>query len=700
MATLILYKNSKIIPTENYIVDSIEDYLNSLTKETILNFQYIKHAFALSIKLNKSQSTLNFFDDSNNINYVSIQNTNDTYPSYYFVIKKTWISEETISLILQMDTINTFTTERNSFVISPRTLIHRQHKNRFGYRVSPQTGRRIYFRQIDEINEGINPKKILKEKEKISNEIDEDCYLIYKNSKDDSEATDNVVNCFLCFSKPHTIRTILNAYVLEISDFGNNDSLRLRNTSGNTNGRIEFFDEYTKTNISLLVSDIVSFTGSQLFQKRGDYIYMYYQSTLHGQAYLFKYAKFNMSHDFTLNSSQDIFYTTRYLPTMTTQLYAFSEVNKTSSKIIKIIKLPYIPTYGFYTDEDIIIYNYEIWNFSNDENMLQLISLNTEFLSDIAQTQAVNKAFDLTGLLPASFSYTDNKVNERESKLFHSDFYTIKFYYDSFSKELKNEYLDPEETSNCYISFKPSRTINSRFIFKINPSAMYKYPDEDYPEILSVERNNDEVIYNSPYINYIRSGFNYDVKSKNRQEAFSWFTTALGLTAGITSLAVGSKTIGAGLIASSVLSIANSINTTIQAENNLNSKMEQLRWQTNSVNNSDAVDLMSYYCNNRLYSAIYEPTSHMKKVLYDLFFYVGYMKEEQGTPDFYSRIWFNFVSCDLIFDEIVNIPDECLEDLISRFKGGITNMHMNEINSIKTWDWNRQYENWESIFFI
>ena len=131
-----LYANSKILPEKNFKVDSLESYLATLTKLEITGDtektapQYIKHDLNLFVKINKNQEVLNYFDSDNNYNYMSIQNTDDTYPVYYFIIKKEWVSKNTLGLVLVMDTVNTFTTERSSFTISDRTLVNREHKDR------------------------------------------------------------------------------------------------------------------------------------------------------------------------------------------------------------------------------------------------------------------------------------------------------------------------------------------------------------------------------------------------------------------------------------------------------------------------------------------------------------------------------------------------------------------------------------------
>ena len=89
----------------------------------------------------------------------------------------------------------------------------------------------------------------------------------------------------------------------------------------------------------------------------------------------------------------------------------------------------------------------------------------------------------------------------------------------------------------------------------------------------------------------------------------------------------------------------------------------------------------------------------MKKSLFDLFFYTGYICGYRGTPDFSSRIRFNFVSCDLDFDmgksSSKYLREEFLQDLMAKFSAGVTNIHY--YNS--QWDFAQKYENWETMFF-
>ena len=133
-STLTLYFNSILNLDKNFALDdggsnrTIEQYLSTLVSLTINDFQYIKHGLSISIKLERGQHGLMMGANAQDLNYAKIQNGTET-PMYYFIINKTWKSVNTIELVLSMDTLNSFTFNKD-YLINKRTFINRQHKNR------------------------------------------------------------------------------------------------------------------------------------------------------------------------------------------------------------------------------------------------------------------------------------------------------------------------------------------------------------------------------------------------------------------------------------------------------------------------------------------------------------------------------------------------------------------------------------------
>ena len=144
---------------------------------------------------------------------------------------------------------------------------------------------------------------------------------------------------------------------------------------------------------------------------------------------------------------------------------------------------------------------------------------------------------------------------------------------------------------------------------------------------MTIARNNEEVLYNVPYINYIRNGFNYDVKSKELSAASTWASVGAGALGVVTSLLLPSaplKIAGIiGSVVSSAISIKNAVVSTIQNEQSLKEKLQQARNQASSVAGSDDVDLMSAYALNRFKYYVYTCTPLITSLIDDLFYFTG-----------------------------------------------------------------------------
>lgn len=833
-----LYKNSKILPDKNFKVDSLEDYLETLTKEEFLKMQHIKHGLSISVDINKTQATLDFFNSANNYNYISIQNVgDDTYPCYYFILRKVWLSNGAIRFILKMDTLNTFTTERGSYSISNKTLVDREHKDRFGlfmvigstiddgfidndvifnkqkileltgqshlefdhnnvtikwfnnqthkfvdeyslvcaeirtddgqikiygydnddnvilksvinldqlpdyYYLSWRTNSSYddftcaeieddiyklydeYFttkikRTIDMYGEGLTPILLKTGSLKINDKNlgDVNWYLVYKN-RDDVEATDfnqvNPVECYVIQDNPINV-TYTGGNVIAVKDL--------------EDGHLY----YVKWDANVTLTDDQSRTGSTNETSTARYGLYFYKSgndivwgetygnqgdtpqyaTLYTEIGRTKYLSSNVNpliagksdsilHVLTptewTNETSEV---TLTLASSSVQIDGIDDIDRSSAKMIKIIKLPYCP---IELTKSGSIYSFDSSKFeykATDEiTGIAFKDLNMSLLRSI-ETLMLNPYYAIEDLDFTNVSPYDKYQSKFESKLLHSDFYQKKFVYDSFSYTFKLEFADVyNDIPQLFnFKFKMTTTINSKFLYQFDETIL-SYATEDYERSLPVARNNEMALYNNQYINYLRTGFNYDVKSKNRQEVASVVGTGLQLVGAIASFASAGVTggmgiaTGIGLLTSTTMSAINTANTIAQSEQNIQARMTQARSQATNVSGSDDVDLMSYYAGNRPRMMTYELSPKMKQAMLDVFHYNGYISGEMKVPNTTGRIWFNFVSCDIIFSEVKNIPDDCLEDLKTLFKDGVTYMHKYE----NEWNWERQYENWEDF---
>lgn len=378
-------------------------------------------------------------------------------------------------------------------------------------------------------------------------------------------------------------------------------------------------------------------------------------------------------------------------------VYSLDQYDRTLSTLIKIIKLPYCPVnYSYnYDNEELIMDSM----FQFDTEKLVLTDINSKFSATI-QTEIDNP---IASALNISHQITigESRDNDFESKLFHSDYHQIKFVYDSFSYTfpLEKIYINASIfTDKFRFKFVMTSTMNSKFAFMFD-DIVYKYATEDYPNVVCVARNNEEVIYNSTYLNYLRTAYNYDLKAKERTEMASTIGTALTIVGSVASVGLAIASENPALIVSSIIgatasittSVINNVNTIAQQEANQESKLKQLQAQSVSVAGSDDVDIMSAYCNNRAKLCLYKVSERMKNALADLFFYTGYATNEMKIPSFNSRYYFNFIAMIPDIINVCNLSEEIIEDLKTRWSNGVTIIHKRS----NAWNMAQDKENWE-----
>ena len=374
----------------------------------------------------------------------------------------------------------------------------------------------------------------------------------------------------------------------------------------------------------------------------------------------------------------------------------YANIDKTDSRIVKIIKLPYAPCNITYSS-GIYVFPSE-WTYINGYMKLNDASLSTEFLNERIGRVNVPELYIRE---PNICSVTDPKDIKYESKLYHSDFYDFKLVYDSFVRDIKLENFETDMFDTSYvwkpnlttidIDFKPTNTINSKFAFRLetylsDPSGNYDFASynttSDYEKYLLVSRNNEETIFSNDYLNYIRTGYNYDKKSKQEQSAKSWLLGGLQLAAGVASFAASAYTggvsaaAGIALVSGAISTFASNAYTQASNERSMQSKLTSLAAQSSNVAGSDDVDLLSFYNENRLQIIKYRTEELQEQALYNLFFYCGYKRDQMKIPDTDSRYWFNFVQCKPVFTEEGVTPyNDYIADVKSRYESGVTIYH-------------------------
>ena len=390
-----------------------------------------------------------------------------------------------------------------------------------------------------------------------------------------------------------------------------------------------------------------------------------------------------------------------------TTIVGTAEIDRTDSKNIKIIEIPYCPSPIQWSNDGIILTG--PWSYISAAQCFRLQDNNEKFYNSFVSTadNPINNLF-VDDLL-RDLAIDNQRFTENETKLYHSDYYRPKFVYDSFWLDMNLEnldmmrYMQEQYNNNFKVDFVMSTNIVSKFCFLL-PQYLLKYSIQDYDNVINVARNNEQVLYTSQYINYLRNGYNYDLKNKQRQEVAGALGMGLSVAGLIGSIALTATGAGAGIgvagIAGSLAGLAGSAvnyaKTVAQNEQNISQKLQESQNQAVSVLNADDVDLLNAYSGNRAKLCIYSVSERMKKALYDMFWYSGYATYEYKIPDTNTRCWFNFLQCELDTVHNENVPQEILELIKQKFKEGVTFFHSNAINGSFVWDLYGQYENWEN----
>lgn len=587
-----------------------------------------------------------------------------------------------------------------------------------------------YFRKIDFVPEGINPVLIRKEDSANIEDtglLNQNWYLLYRNANDpDPSQYVNPVECYLI---PENETKTDSGYItggrlvpswLEegkwyVFSLGRGESCILATLS---NGVVADGSSYSVGVFQILVSkagdkiNVMYIWGNSSSQRWGifwqyddiDYItfsevpvsYRKYDSlpeldlswasNYHGDSY------FNNSDDKNV-------------------IDGIANLDRADAKNIKCIKLPYCPFRFSYTGDTLEVDGNDYWeraSFSQSQggNMyaLHLIdnSIKLENILDVASKSPFVK-LKMDSLNPNENDIRRDLGSALESKLYHSAFYSPTYVYDSFALKVDLEkckldyYIDNGVISNN-IKFTMTSTINSKFMFTLTDYVCNK-SDVNFYNVLPIARNNEEVLYNVPYINFIKTGYNYEIKAKNIQNASNFIGLGMSTASLGVALAVPTAPLKAAAVVGALVSMAMSVKSTVvsamQSEENIKQKLTQYQNQASSVAGSDDVDLMSEYCDNRLKYMVYEPTDNMKALLNDLFFYAGYSSNRMGIPTHNNRLNFDYLECEASIEAVASMPQECLTELITCFKNGVVYLHKTNRASDK-WDFEQKYENWEN----
>jgi len=619
---------------------------------------------------------------------------------------------------------------------------------------------------IDRYSENISPmlyggaKYFLQEKGQLA---PTDWYLIYKNQNDPSGSLLNPVNCFICASQQTSFvqasgttgtysetaiwKILAKANGYEENDFllfqrdmsnGNislpnirgvvicgqfdNNDCQITISSPDVSGTYTLHSTTPAVANNLYIIPVKATTGLApnlfifLIPDMEEVISdnMIFQTAIpFTESFSLSFTNGKIARQITLaDNSNQAYILTTYQPQVAFFLaagsvniiYGINQVDRTDAKLIKIIKLPYCPADVVVGEDGHLRFGDE-YNYDSNEHMLKVNRLSTAFnrvLDVDMPLTAWSNAF-------AEYDYSSvvqpnrEKSYEMETKLFHSDYYLPKIIYDSYTFSFQLELMTNRPNDRWQIQFNVSNTINSRFMFTFLDYVCENNEVRDYNNIMYVARNNDCVIFNQQYVNYIRTGYNYDKKSLELLTEKLETSQGLDIANGVVNaINTGWKQVATqnymGLASTFThlgISIYNqslmNYYAKVEAQMQIEAKKVQLQNQSTGVIDANDVDLLNVYSRNKLALKFYEVSPRMKKALFNLFYYCGYICEEQGIPDTTSRLRFNFVQAEIVFVKTPNLPQEMIDHLKDLYKVGITFLHAYNGQI----DYDQKYENWE-----
>lgn len=398
---------------------------------------------------------------------------------------------------------------------------------------------------------------------------------------------------------------------------------------------------------------------------------------------------------------------------------SMAQVNRYDSRNVKIVALPYSPVEwvnkgGYY--EPPAGYDFDAAN-----GLLSPGNLDGPFKRKVIPSFEIKEA--VYSRYPTSASAANALLprdDGLESKRYNSSFYSLKFAYDSFSLPLMLEKCSFSgstiTTPGVYVPiyYRQSSCISSKLAFSLvsDPSSfegqlvlsamslsVFYRPSFDWPVSMVCARNNELPIFTSGYLDYIRTGYNYDLKEKDLAWASGWLSTGTGLVAsaaraGITAkwgTKEGAIARGSSSLFTAIDSIGQTIIDGIQRDNALQKTLQAKAMGAVGVSGSDDLDLFEWTTGNKLWAIRSEPTAMTLKYILDYFHYFGYATNARKVPEIHTRANFNYLKCEPRFTEEQALGTDIASDLRERFIAGVTYLWENS----GSWDFEGEHANLE-----
>lgn len=674
--TIRIYINRILQESKNRIIEDFDTFLDKygyLTFENDCQPENLELYKTIVVAVPRTASFANDF-----LSYVTILDENKKNTQYYFIENYSWISNTAVRLSLKLDTLHQFGKDSTTFskLVLPGALVHRQHGFRFkrlkNVATILESGEKqtTLWRDLDLNREGITPEKVIYSSADIQQKVlpNEQWNIAFSIGSFDQDGT----------QKHSTFR----GWLLSSREVASEDIKTYhKNGSSVTNGVIRSIEDLPSdfSYINKIIN--VPYCPTNIYDK-GDGSYAFDNvdgSTGDGTNFGFVYES-------TLCDIKG-----------PSQSYPFKTLC-TAGNVADFNEGKALGVTAFR------LHQFKATNLFDEIDFDKELKLTLD--GEISENDLKTK-YDLV-----------------DSKLYTSEFFSAVFSFEGTSKVISLEdfsmsiksdsvlgrYIPtPKYHLNYYVSNAMNPTIMFEFTFAQGGYRVKRDPTQDF---LIVNGTFEQAIYTDSYLEYLRNGYNYDLKSKEQQTRMAVINSAINIGSGAIMSGVGlasGNPIGSVISAGKVIGSAESLYNTIEQQVSQQRKWEQeqrLKAETGAgVAGQVDTNLRQVYY-PRLKLTKYWIPSRLVKSLNTLFYLYGYKSELISSITaitLNNRHWFNFISA-----EIELSPDttptqmtrEMEEDFKSKVSQGVTFFHHHNSNTATKyngWDILQVMENWENI---
>ena len=720
--TLTLYKTD-LRPEANEVFDSMDEFIGDCGTPVHqwTNLKYTKPDIDIMVKvpLDGSIRALGQFDYA--VLYDEKQNRN----YYYFVLNTNWKAQQTLQLQLSMDTLNSFWTEIKAS-LGPQTHITRRYFDRW------KKAGTIAYPLIDKHPEEISTPPMVQIGGPKLVGSSEYWTLVYMTdyAPDDSDSQQQIKlagNPVSCYAVPSVAKLLAPGHgairvspgdfedgTVFVVDYKHNGSVVNLHWEGLYFNTLATFDHALSHDDDYAIFIVNNRAGAHYLNGYGygtngrfTQSFTYIDITNANAIYIQPSGVGKDTPYSDLSFNNPINFGGELIP-----FSAWFESNKTNSRLIKIIELPYAPFDIEYQDGNKMVLPTG-WSLSTD-GLLKLIDNSVELKSSVASFDNLGPdSFTIADVISEDKLMTDAQPIKYETKLWSSAYHTLKFAYDNQAQPIKLEEFEFISNPNYSlgIEFYPSTGMDNSMGFKFNSTEQL---DTDFGNWLISSRTTEVPQYTNEYLNYLRYGKAVDERN-SRLSAWSAglsgvgsavstsaslaFTLGGAFKSAATGASTGASAGVAGAIIGGVIGLAAAglaVHSTVaKSRDTINSKIDQYTHQSSKIVASNDLSIFRKYGKNKLLQVEYEPTEELQNSIGRYFHLFGYSCDEYGVPNWKTRLWSDYFVLEPQWWQTY-IIQQYLADITARLQTGFRVLHRLNISGEPIhYDFDARYENWE-----